>query len=99
MGKVYTASRLFGGSFIFPASLEVAPTGVRFAKGALIGGKEELINYEHIASVRLQRGLFHTTMEIETSGGSAPILIAGLRRADATEIRDAIERAQARGKQ
>jgi hypothetical protein len=95
MGRVYTASRLFGGSFVFPASLELAPTGVRYAKGALIGGNEELINYEHIASVRLKRGLLHTTMEIETSGGSAPIVIRGLRRSDAKEIRDAIEKAQA----
>jgi hypothetical protein len=95
MGQVYKASRLFGGSFVFPASLEVAATGVRYAKGALIGGNEELINYEHIASVRLARGLFHTTMEIETSGGSAPIVIRGLRSADAMAIRDAIEKAQA----
>jgi hypothetical protein len=36
-------------------------------------------------------------MEIETSGGSAPIVIRGLRSGDATAIRDAIERAQAAG--
>lgn len=95
MGQAYKASRLFGGSFIFPASLELAATGIRYAKGAFIGGNEELINYEHIASVRLARGMFHTTMEIETSGGSAPIVIRGLRSGDATAIRDAIERAQA----
>jgi hypothetical protein len=95
MGQVFTASRLFGDSFAFPASLELAATGVRYAKGALIGGNEELINYEHIASVRLKRGLFHTTMEIETSGGSAPIVIRGLRSSHARAIRDAIEQAQA----
>jgi hypothetical protein len=95
MSQVYKASRLFGGSFLFPATLEVTPTGVRYAKSALIGGREEVIKFEHIASVRLLRGLFHTRMEIETSGGSAPIVIAGLRSADAQEVRDAIERAQA----
>lgn len=96
MGQQYSASRLFGGSFFFPAKLELASTGVRYAKGALIGGNEELINYEHIASVRLKKGLFHTTMEIETSGGSAPIVIRGLPNSGATAIRDAIEQAQAK---
>ena len=97
MPKVYSASRLFGGSLLFPATLEVTPTGVRYSKPALIGGREEIIKFEHIASVRLQRGLFHTRMEIETSGGSAPILIAGLRNSDAREARDEIEQAQVKG--
>ena len=96
MSQLYTASRFFGGSFLFPATLEVTPTGVRYAKPSLIGGREEVIKFEHIASVRLQRGLLHTRMEIETSGGSAPIVMAGLRSSDAKEIRDAIEQAQAK---
>ena len=95
MSQSFSASRLFGGSLLFPATLELTPSGVRFAKPALIGGREEVIQYEHIASVRLFKGLLHTRMEIETSGGSAPIVIAGLRNSDAKEIRDAIERAQA----
>ena len=97
MPDTYTASRLFGGSLLFPASIELAPTGVRYSKPALVGGREELINFQHIASVRLSRGLFHTTISIETSGGSAPIVIAGLRSSDAKAIRDGIERAQGRG--
>ena len=97
MGRSYRASRLFGGSFIFPAEIELSPTGVRYAKRGVVGGTEELIHYGHIASVRLNRGIFHTTLSIETSGGSAPILIAGLRSSDAREIRDAIEEAQAKG--
>jgi hypothetical protein len=97
MSQSYSASRLFGGSLLFPATLELTPSGVRFAKPALIGGREEVIQYEHIASVRLFKGLLHTRMEIETSGGSAPIVIPGLRNSDAKAIRDAIERAQATG--
>ena len=96
MTKSYTASRLFGGSLFFPASLELTPRGVRYAKPALIGGREEVIQFEHIASVRLFRGFLHTRMEIETSGGSAPIVIPGLSNSAATEIRDAIEGAQGR---
>jgi hypothetical protein len=94
MSKAYTASRLFGGSLLFPASLELTPSGVRYAKPSMIGGREEVIQFEHIASVRLFRGLLHTRMEIETSGGSAPIVIPGLSNSDAKAIRDAIEQAQ-----
>jgi hypothetical protein len=97
MGRSFKASRLFGGSFVFPAEIELSPTGVRYAKRGLVSGTEELIHYTHIASVRLNRGIFHTTLSIETSGGSAPIVIVGLRSADAREIRDAIEAAQAQG--
>lgn len=97
MSRSYSASRLFGGSLLFPPTLELTPSGVRFAKPSLIGGREELIQYEHIASVRLFKGLLHTRMEIETSGGSAPIVIAGLSNSDAKEIRDAIEQEQAKG--
>lgn len=96
MPRSFTASRLFGASFFFPAQIELTPSGVRYAKRRLVGGTEELIHFTHIASVKLQRGLLHTTISIETSGGSAPILIAGLRSSDAKEIRDAIEEAQAR---
>ncbi|MDB4915485.1 MAG: hypothetical protein JWM95_3129 [Gemmatimonadetes bacterium] len=92
--KTYHVSRMFG-TFFFPASLTVLPSGVRYSKGKLIGGNEELINYGHIASVRLKKGLFTATLEIETSGGSAPIVIPGLYKSDAIEIRDAIEHAQA----
>ena len=97
MPETFTASRLFGGSLLFPATIELAATGVRYSKPALVGGREELINFQHIASVRLARGFLHTTLSIETSGGSAPIVIAGLRSADAKAIRDGIERAQAAG--
>ena len=96
MSNAFTASRLFGGSLLFPATLEITPRGVRYAKPALVGGREEVIQFEHIASVRLFKGLFHTRMEIESSGGSAPIVIPGLSNSDAKAIRDAIEGAQAR---
>ena len=93
METTYHVSRLFG-TFFFPASITVLPSGIRYNKGKLIGGSEELINYGHIASVRLKKGLFTATLEIETSGGTAPIVVPGLYKADAAAIRDAIEKAQ-----
>lgn len=92
--KTFTASRL-AGSFFMPASVQLTPTGVRFAKSELIGGSEELIHYKHIASVRITRGMFFSTVTLETSGGSAPIVIKGLRNSDARTLRDQIEAAQA----
>ena len=93
METTYTASRLFS-SFFFPAKLTVLTSGVRYSQGKLVGGNEELINYSHSASVRLKKGWFTATLEIETSGGSAPIVIPGLYKSDAIAIRDAIEKAQ-----
>jgi Bacterial PH domain len=95
MARTFTASRWAGGAFFFPAKIELAPGGVRYTKRGMIGSNEELIHFTHIASVRLSRGLLYTTLSIETSGGSAPIVITGLRPSDAKEIRDAIEAAQA----
>jgi hypothetical protein len=94
MSRSFTASRWAGGSFLLPAQIEITPGGVRYTKRGIVGGSEELIHFAHIASVRLNRGVLHTTISIETSGGSAPIVIAGLRSSDAREIRDAIEAAQ-----
>ena len=90
----YQVSRVFG-TFFFPATLTVLPTGVRYSKNRMVGGSEELIHFSHIASVRLKKGWFTATLEIETSGGSAPIVIPGLYKSDAIAIRDAIEKAQA----
>ena len=92
--KTFTASRL-AGNWIMPASVELAPSGVRYAKHKLIGGSEELIHYTHIASVRITRGMFFSTVSLETSGGSAPVVITGLRNSDARALRDGIEAAQA----
>jgi hypothetical protein len=92
--QIFTASRL-SGDWIMPASVELAPTGVRYAQPKLIGGSEELIHYKHIASVRIARGMFFSTVSLETSGGSAPIVIKGLRNSDARALRDGIEAAQA----
>jgi hypothetical protein len=95
MTQTFTASRWAGGAFFFPAQIELTPGGVRYTKRSMVGSSEELIHFTHIASVRLNRGILHTTLSIETSGGSAPIIITGLRPSDAKAIRDAIEMAQA----
>jgi hypothetical protein len=92
--QTYTASR-FSGQWFFRPSVTLLPTGIRYSKGALIGGSEELIHYAHIASVRIKRGLFFSTVQIESSGGSAPIVISGLKNFDAKALRETIEAAQA----
>lgn len=96
MEKTYVASRLSGAWFFRP-SVTVLATGIRYSKSAFIGGSEELIHYSHIASVRIKSGLFFSTLALETSGGSAPVVISGLKNSDAREIRSAIEAAQGAG--
>lgn len=93
MEKTFVASRL-AGQWFFRPSVALTETGVRYTRPKFIGGSEELIHYKHIASVRIAKGLFFSTVSIETSGGSAPIVIAGLRNADARALREGIEAAQ-----
>ena len=95
MDTTFVASRL-AGFWFFPPSVSLTGTGVRYLKPRMIGGSEELIHYAHIASVRIQKGMFFSTVSIETTGGSAPIVIAGLRNRDATTLREGIEQAQLR---
>ncbi len=90
----FTASRWSAGNRLFPDTISLRPDGIHFTKGKLIGSNEEIINYRHIASVKLTTGLFLATLRIETSGGSQPVEIHGLWKGDARKIRDAIERMQ-----
>ena len=96
MEKTFVTSR-FAGKWFYRPSVSLTDTGVRYTKPKFIGGSEELIHYSHIASVRISSGMFFSSVSIETSGGSAPIIISGLRNSDARELREGIESAQARG--
>ena len=93
MEQTFVASRLAGNWFFRP-TVTLTATGVRYTQPKFIGGNEELIHYTHIASVRISSGLFFSSVAIETSGGSAPIVINGLRNSDARKIREGIEAAQ-----
>ena len=92
MEQVFQASRLTRGNLLFPTVLSIGTDGVRYHKARLFGSTEELINARQIASVRLRNGLFFSSMVIETAGGSQPVIVDGLRKADASQAQDAIQR-------
>jgi len=89
-GKAYTSSRWSTGNLFFPDSLTLVNDGMDFHKGRLFGSSSEHINYRAVASIRVSNGLFFSTLKIETSGGSQPIVINGIRRRDAKAIQDTI---------
>ena len=78
MSKVYQSSRCSFGNMIFPDRVHLEQDTVRFEKRHLIGGEEESIRYEQIASVSVQRGLFFADLLFETTGGSEPVFLNGL---------------------
>jgi len=93
----YMSSRWSSGNLFFPDMLTLAGDGMVFRKGALVGSSEEHISYRSIASVRVRNGVFLSEICIETSGGSQPIFINGIWKADAREIQDKIRYFQRRG--
>lgn len=76
--RVYQASRWSKGNLVFPDRLRLGGDAVVFEKRRLIGGEEESIRYEQIASVSIQRGMFLSDLLFETTGGSAPVFLNGL---------------------
>ena len=75
---VYTASRWTRGNLLFPDRLRLEPEAVVFEKRHLIGGEEETIRYEQIASVSIQRGFLFAELLFETTGGSEPVFLNGV---------------------
>ncbi len=94
MEKKYSSSRLTNGNFWFPDRVTVAPDGIHFLKRRLFGSDEEMINYDQIASVKINTGILWADISIETAGGSQPVFINGLPKGDAQEIKEAIRRYQ-----
>jgi uncharacterized membrane protein YdbT with pleckstrin-like domain len=92
---IYRASRLTSGNRIFPASLDVEGHQITYRKRRWLGSTEETINCEHISSVRAQHGLMFSSITIESSGGSQPIQVTGLRKGDARAIEKDIKATQA----
>ena len=91
MSTIYRASRLTRGNRLFPSSLEVQGHQIIYRKQRWFGSTEETINCDHISSVRANHGVFFSSITIESSGGSQPIVINGLPKGQArkleTEIR------------
>jgi hypothetical protein len=93
-GDVFRASRLSSGNHLFPTQVLISPTSVVHHKPRWIGKQEETIHMAHVASVKIDTGLLFSNVLIETSGGSAPIVCHGHRKADAVRMKTLIERYQ-----
>ena len=94
MQKEYTSSRLTNGNFWFPDRVTIASDAIHFLKRRIFGSDEEIINYDQIASVKINSGVLWADISIETAGGSQPVYINGLPKSDAQEIKEAIRRYQ-----
>ena len=93
-GEVFRASRLSSGNHLFPTQVLISPTSVVQYTPRWFGRQEEVIHMAHVASVKINTGLMLSDIEIETSGGSDPILCHGHRKADAVKMKTAIEQYQ-----
>jgi hypothetical protein len=93
-GHVFKASRWIAGNFWFPLRIEVTPHRVSRIKPRLIGSSEESISISQVASVSIPTGIIWSTIQIDSSGGTDPIVSRGHRKADAIRIRDLIEQFQ-----
>jgi hypothetical protein len=91
----FKASRLTSGNRIFPASVQVEGHQITYRKRRWFGSTEETINCEHISSLRAYHGMIFSSITIESSGGSQPIVINGLRKGDARKLEAAVKATQA----
>jgi len=93
-GDVFRASRLSSGNHLFPTQVLISPTSVVQYTPRWLGRQEEVIHMAHVASVKINTGLMLSDIEIETSGGSDPILCHGHRKTDAVKMKASIEQYQ-----
>jgi hypothetical protein len=95
MSTLYRSSRLTRGNRIFRSSLEVEGHQITYRKRRWFGSTEETINVDHISSIRAYHGIMFSTVTIESSGGSQPIVVTGLRKGDARQLEAAVRAIQA----
>ncbi len=93
--ELFVASRWTSGNLIFPTQIAVGPERVTRIKRRLFGSDEESIAIPNVASVRIRTGILWSDIQIDSSGGSNPILSHGHRKRDAQRIRDLIDEYQA----
>lgn len=94
MPQQYQSSRLTSGNLLFPDTISVDTDGVHYEKRRLLGSNEEVVSYRQIASVKVRNGILFATLQIETAGGSQPVVMKGLAKNDAKVIRESIQRMQ-----
>jgi hypothetical protein len=93
-GDVFRASRWSRGNYYFPTQVLITPTSVIHYTPELFGRKEHSIHVVHVASVGIDTNLFFSDVIIETTGGSAPVVCHGHRKADAVRMKHLIEQYQ-----
>jgi hypothetical protein len=93
-GDVFRASRFSRGNRLFPTQVLVTPTAVVHYTPELFGRKEHSIHIVHVASVSIDTNLFFSDVLIESSGGTAPVVCHGHRKADAVRMKQLIEEHQ-----
>jgi hypothetical protein len=93
-GDVFRASRLSAGNHLFPTQVLITPSSVVQYTPHWIGRQEESIHTAHIASVKINTGVFLSDVLIETSGGASPIRCHGHKKRDAVQMKALIERHQ-----
>jgi hypothetical protein len=93
-GEVFRASRWSRGNRYFPTQVLITPTAVVHYTPELFGRKEHSIHIVHVASVGIDTNLFFSDVLIETSGGTAPVICHGHRKADAVRMKHLIEQYQ-----
>ncbi len=93
-GDVFSASRWSSGNRLFPTQVAITANSVVQYKPKWVGHLEEVIHMAHVASVKISTGMMLSDLEIETSGGSDPILCHGHHKADAMKMKALIEQYQ-----
>ncbi len=95
-GDVFRASRLSAGNRLFPTQVLITPTSVVHHTPQWFGKYEHSIHIAHVASVGIDTDLLFSNVQIETSGGAAPILCRGHYKSHAVRMKQLIESYQSR---
>ena len=93
-GYVFRASRLSSGNRLFPTQVQISPATIVHHTPQWFGRSEHSIHMAHVASVRIDTGVFFSDVYIETSGGASPVKCHGHRKRDALEMQRFIEQFQ-----
>jgi hypothetical protein len=93
-GDIFRASRLSAGNHLFPTQVLITETSIVQYTPRWIGRLEETIHMAHVASVKIDTGMWLSNVLIETSGGTDPIRCHGHAKRDAVAMKNLIERYQ-----
>jgi hypothetical protein len=93
-GLVFRASRLSSGNHLFPTQVQITPAAIVHHTPHWFGRSEHSIHVAHVASVRVDTGMFLSDVYIETSGGASPVKCHGHKKHDALEMQRLIEQFQ-----